>query len=93
MAHRRRDGELGCCREQFNAVPNEHGRDSDMGSPLEAAMAAALTRRTSSGDACVAEQRDDLVQASPLLMCPAVLAGSGCCVSTDHATAAVSDGY
>ena len=68
-------GQLGCCREQLNAVPNEHGRDSDMGSPLEAAMVAALTRRTSSGDACVAEQRDDLVQASPLVMCPA---GDGC---------------
>ena len=54
-------GQLGCCREQLNAVPNEHGRDSDMGSPLEAAMTAARMLRSSSGDVFVAEQIHPLV--------------------------------
>ena len=70
-------GQLGCCREQLNAVPNEHGRDSDMGSPLEAAMTAARMLRSSSGEACVAEQRDAFVQARRSVAAAAVQASPG----------------
>ena len=53
-------------------------RDSDMGSsPLEAAMALALTLRSSSGEACVAEQRDAVVQARRSVAAAAVQASPG----------------